>query len=329
MKKLIFFAIASGILLFSIFVVNITPIGLIGGQSWSQQACSSISDEIDQLEKQNYSDEQLKPYKKNLNRCNNKKAMVGLDYVTSNFNIIFGFICALLGFLLFMNLINIGKYIGLIGLGVGAVGFVLTFVYVIESGLVFDDIDGSSDMRIESDGAYLEWKGNKYVCIFYDKDDEDSVYLRYSDYGKKYLNYHKDLWYPEGDKKFMFRTATSTSSVTPLSGGCIYRSIDDWDECKDLDEGTSNSQTSKLLNLNSKIKYYDDSGNPKGDCDKLYNIYMSTYRNENNLKKYIYDRWLTTLIFSCFIFLLDIGLAIFGFLLFRESGGSSGSVAIK
>ena len=323
MKKLIFFAIASALLLFSLIVVNITPIDLIGGQSWSQQACSSISDQIDQLEKQNYSDEQLKPYKNNLNRCKNKKAMVGLDYVTSNFNIIFGFICALLGFLLFMNLINIGKYIGLIGLGVGAVGFVLTFVYVIESGLVFDDIDGSSDMRIESDGAYLEWKGNKYVCIFYDKDDYDSVYLRYSDYGKKYLNYHKDLFYPEGDKKFKFQSA----SGTPLSGGCIYRSIDEWDECKDLDEGTSNSQTSALLNLNSKIKYYDDSGNPKGDCDKLYNIEMN--QNTNNRRKVIYDRWLTTIIFSCFILLLDIGLAIFGFLLFRESGGSSGSVAIK
>ena len=323
MKKLIFFAIASAILLFSLIVVNITPIDLIGGQSWSQQACSSISDQIDQLEKQNYSDEQLKPYKNNLNRCKNKKAMVGLDYVTSNFNIIFGFICALLGFLLFMNLINIGKYIGLIGLGVGAVGFVLTFVYVIESGLVFDDIDGSSDMRIESDGAYLEWKGNKYVCIFYDKDDYDSVYLKYSDYGKKYLNYHKDLFYPEGDKKFKFQSA----SGTPLSGGCIYRSIDEWDECKDLDEGTSNSQTSALLNLNSKIKYYDDSGNPKGDCDKLYNIEMN--QNTNNRRKVIYDRWLTTIIFSCFILLLDIGLAIFGFLLFRESGGSSGSVAIK
>jgi uncharacterized membrane protein (DUF485 family) len=264
------------------------------------------------LEKQNYSDEQLKPYKKNLNRCNNKKAMVGLEYVTSNFNIIFGFICALLGFLLFINVVNMVKYIGLIGLGVGAVGFVLTFVYVIESGLVFDDIDGSTNIRTESDGAVLEWNGNKYVCIFYDKDDKDSISLRYSDYGKKYLSYHKDLFFPEGDEKYILH----------LSHGCRSGSIS-WTDCKNYDEGTPAFTT--------KQKYIDGSGDQK-DCDKLYYINPDEKLNNpplNNHRKIIYDRWLTTIIFSCFIFLLDIGLAIFGFLLFRESGGSSGQVAIK
>ena len=160
--------------------------------------------------------------------------------------------------------------------------------------------------RTESDGAVLEWKGNKYVCIFYDKDDYDSIYLRYSDYGKKYLNYHKDLSYPEDDEKY----------ITSSSNGCRTGSID-WDDCKNYDEGRSTIAT--------KTKYTDGSGAQK-DCDKLYYFY---YIPTDNSRKVLYDRWLTTIIFSCFILLLDIGLAIFGFLLFRESGDSSGQVAIK
>ena len=339
MKKLIFFAIASAILLFSIIVINIAPAinGLVEGKDWSARSCKYLSNIYDENKKNQASDETLKSIKNWLNRCNRRQAMVGLEYVVSNLNIIFGFICALLGFLLFINVGNMGKYTGLIGLGVGFVGFVLTFVYVIESGLVFDDIDfdlwdiwgglGTSfnedeHVRIDSDGAHLEWNGNKYTCIFYKKDDEYSTSLRYSDYGNKYLSYNKDLNVLEGDNEFIFRE----HDFSPIqSGGCIYTSIDNWSDCKKLDEGTSFTQ---LLNLNSKIKYYDDEGHSKGDCDKLYFIDMNNLPTTNE-KKILYDRWLTTLIFSCFIFLLNIGLAIFGFLLFRESGGSSGPVAIK
>ena len=333
MKKLIFFAIASAILLFSIIVINIAPAinGLVEGDYWSARSCKYLSNIYDENKKNHVSDEALKFIKKWLNRCNRKQAMIGLEYVVSNLNIIFGFICALLGFLLFINVGNMGKYTGLIGLGVGFVGFVLTFVYVIESGLVFDDIDTDIDldtfsigtqMRIDSDGAHLEWNGNKYTCIFYKKDNEDSVSLRYSDYGNKVLSYNEDLNFLEGDNEFIFRAHDFS---TTQSGGCIYNSIDKWEKCKELDEGTSFTE---LLNLNSKIKYYDYAGNPKGDCDKLYYIDMGNLPKTNE-KKILYDRWLTTLILSCFIFLLNIGLAIFGFLLFRESGGSSGPVAIK
>ena len=325
MKKLIFFIIASAILLFSIIVVNIAPIinGLISSQGyWSKYACSRYSDSYDDKEKKSITatytkeekEKELDKEKKKLNRCNRKKAMAGLEYVVSNVNIIFGFICSLLGFLHFLNVGNMGKYIGLIGLCAGIIGFVLTLVYVIESGLVFNDISESGGMRIDSDGAHVEWDGSKYTCIYYDKDDEDSITLRYSDYGKKYLNYHKDLQsYRDDDKKLIFKDRDP-------SGGCIDRDINSWPGCKVLEDGTNPT-------YKSKIKYYDDLGNAKGDCEKLYYITIGTPLN--NTKKVLYDRWLTTIIFSCFIFLLNIGLGIFGFLLFRESGGSSGSVAIK
>ena len=153
--------------------------------------------------------------------------MVCLAYIVFDLNIIFGFICALLGFLHFINVGNMGKYIGLIGLCAGAIGFVLTFVYVIYSGLVFNDIDENPAMRIDSDGAHLEWNESKgrYTCIFYDKDDIYSIYLRFSDYGKKYLSYHKDLSYPEGDIKFKFQNY-------PLG----FNEITSFSDCKNLDD---------------------------------------------------------------------------------------------
>jgi hypothetical protein len=75
----------------------------------------------------------------------------------------------------------------------------------------------------------------------------------------------------------------------------------------------------------SKKTYTDASGATK-DCDFLYYIIGNGYYSSpptDNSKKVIYDRWLTSLIFSCLIILLNIGLALFGFLLFGETGGSS------
>lgn len=51
------------------------------------------------------------------------------------------------------------------------------------------------------------------------------------------------------------------------------------------------------------------------NCDYLY----ATPEDDIN-NKYLFDRWVTTLIFSCFIIACDIGLAIFGFLLFKSDG---------
>ena len=72
--------------------------------------------------------------------------------------------------------------------------------------------------------------------------------------------------------------------------------------CKSFDEDS---------NLNRpRLEYINDQGQKIGECDKLG--LGSTYDNNSNKK--VYDHWLTTIIFSCFIFLMDIGLAIFAFL---------------
>ena len=49
---------------------------------------------------------------------------------------------------------------------------------------------------------------------------------------------------------------------------------------------------------------------------KIVLLVFPTHSNN----KYIFDRWLTSIIFSSFIFVCDLGLALFGFLLFKDSG---------
>ena len=79
----------------------------------------------------------------------------------------------------------------------------------------------------------------------------------------------------------------------------------------------------------NKIEYYDDDGNRLGSCDK---IYYFNEREDSNGYKETYDFWLTSLIFNCLIMVLYLCLALFGFLIFKESSGSGGSggvVSIK
>ena len=313
MKKLLFFCIASAILLFSIIVTNIAPfIGRYYSGDMSS-SCKYLSDLYDyNKDELKYTDEQLKPTKKSLDRCNNNHAMEGLEFTSLIVNLVIGFICALLGLFNYLNLGNIGKIAGLIGLGGGAIGFVLTFVYVIESGLIFDDkADFSSinvntnnfvNLKIDSDGAFLEWDSSRssYKCIFYEKENEDSIYLKYSDFGNKYLSYNKDAFLGDEDKYNACNFISSSSLISGLSN---------WAQrCKNIDEKTGTYQIGQTSN-----------------CNKIYNIPQLT----TNTLKIMFDKWLTSIIFSCFIFLFDIGLALFGFLLFRESSGSSGPVSIK
>ena len=354
MKKLLFLWVSLAILLFSVIVINIAPIikGKVGSY-YPFYSCGKYSDRYKYAEKEakNFSsnkdkDKYLNPIKKEKTRCDRRKAMNGLEYVVCNLNIIFGFVCAFAGFLLYFNVGNLGndgKYIGLIGLGCGAVGFVLILVYVIESGLTFtdvsseqlrdfnfnvDDYGGFYDYpydyqpKIDSDGAYLKWNGskNKYECIFYKEDKEDSVFLKYSDYGNKYLNYKKDMHFDD-NKSNHYTKCSKTFPDRSLYNICDILS-------KQSKEDIS-SQYTPLSSLTEKISYLDNNGKSIY-CDKLYPSSLTSTLTPTTVKfKITYDYWLTSLIFCCFIMVLYIVLALFGFLLFREPGSSGTPVPNK
>ena len=59
-------------------------------------------------------------------------------------------------------------------------------------------------------------------------------------------------------------------------------------------------------------------------CDYLYN---PPY--EDNKNKYLYDRWCLSLVLAVFITVSNIGLLIFGFLIFKNSGDNSGVQEVK
>ena len=284
MFKLLYFCMAGGILLFSVIVVNIAPAINLGLQFWSQQSCKYLGDTIKNMKDNNAPDDSLDPYRRMKTRCERRQAMVGLEFAALNCNLVFGFVCALLGFFLFFNIGDVGKIASFAGLGAGIVGFVLTFVYVIESGLVFNDYADSSIPRIDSDGVWAELDGDKYKCKYYKEKKSEAFYLRFSDYGNKYLNYNKDIQFQENKYEEMNR--------------CKSRGDDSF--CID-----------KLLN-----KKISRGGK---DCNKLY--YFDVDATDNH-RKVIYERWLTTIILSCIIFILDVGLALFGFLVNSGSKGT-------
>ena len=63
-------------------------------------------------------------------------------------------------------------------------------------------------------------------------------------------------------------------------------------------------------------------------CEYVWSISLSEYNKVEY--KYVYDRWLTSIIISVFIVACGLGLAVFGFLLFKNSGSSSsGHVPVK
>ena len=338
MKNLIFFCIALGIILLSIFVLNMGPVikGDVSGNGNYDKSCKKFEDKyknkkdktIAELSEDGVSTEDHKKMlldllKEGKNKCYRDKAMVGLEYACYNFNIIFGFTCAILGLLNYLNIANNIKknVIGLIGLITGVIGFVLTFIYVIYVGIIFNNdvvgkrfetLDytyGGGTEKIKSDGSFAEWDDSKhkYVCIFYDKDNKDKFYIKYSDYGNKHLNYNTKDIYAEEEKNYEFM----------INNGCIVKPV--WTNCinwaKDDFTGTKRPYYDSNSNTNNKV----------GECDKLY-YFDSTanYKRQN-----IYDRWATTIVLSYLIFVLYIGLAIFGFLLFRDPNDLKDSILTK
>jgi hypothetical protein len=295
---------------------------------------SDLYNDREDLPENNWESKEDKEYyldllKEGKSVCLRRKAMIGLEYSAFNINVIFGFVCAILGILLYSGN-NIGKIVGLIGLGTGIIGFILTYVYIIYSGIIFNnDVAGkqyginvsdpysNSYITTKSDGAYLKWKDGKYVCIFYDKDNKDKLYQKYSDYGNKYLNYFFLDSINKNDEYYKYQETgtTSNSGCSNDLSGLNGKKM--WETCKDYDEG-KNART-------SKYKIIDENNNEKGECDKVYAIDFKSTDERKNL----YNSWVITIVLGCFTFVLDIGLAIFGFLIFKDSKLTPGAVAIN
>ena len=89
---------------------------------------------------------------------------------------------------------------------------------------------------------------------------------------------------------------------------------------------------SDLFKSVSKSNYMtscDNNTNVGNNCEYLWDTLGMNTDTKYIINKYIYDRWITTIILGVLIVICNIGLILFGFLLFKNLGeSSSGSVPI-
>ena len=292
-KGLLFFCCACCILLLTIINLSIGPIvSYTEGSDWGTLNCAKEKDNYDNAKdlakKANTEipdDAKKYYYKYKIDRCERRKGMHDMEYTAFIFDIVIGFVCGLIGLL---HLFELKKEFisntGLIGLGCGVVGFVLTFVYVIFNGLVYTNYY-TGEYKIDGDGAFAELEGNRYKCLYYDDKalNIHSFYAKYSDLIKSQYNYNYDL-----DKSFQ---------EDYEKGNCTANSY-------------ITSCTSEYIPIQGPYYYYDNYGN-RHICNKFYyhrNNEFTTYSNYD-----ISARFLTVLLLSIVILLCYCGLIFFGF----------------
>lgn len=285
-KGLIFFCCACGILLFTTINLSIGPItsGRVG-PLWGIENCKFLSDQYDEAKKAypNMSGKEKKyNFQWEINKCTREKGMHDMEYTAFIFDIVIGFVCALLGLLhLFGVAPKFVEITGVIGIGCGGVGLILTLVYVILNGIVYTNYYNSNIYKRDGDGAFAEWKNGKYECMYYDDDALNiySYYAKFSDIGKRQYNYNKDF-------------IKSLESIH--------------DDCKRLPSHCEGVES--FPGISNIIT--DANGK---ECKYLY--ITDNPRNYGIGNKDISDRFLTTLILSLFVCLANIGLIVFGFLM--------------
>ena len=290
-KGLLFFCCSCCILVLTIINLSVGPIiskkvgqGNNNVEAWGTANCKVWKDSYDD-NKGGYNDKQKKNAKSIITACERGKALHDMEYTAFIFDIIIGFVCGLIGLLHLFDLKkDFVSNTGLIGLICGVVGFVLTLVYVIYNGLVFTGRYSYVYER-DGDGIFAEQVtsgGTEYKCLNYDPETYFSGYAKFSELNKKQYNYKKDFY-----------------------GDNINVCKDNNDE---LISACANSETITPTSI-SRFSSFPTS------CKKIYAEEIDTITNKD-----IFDRFLTALILSLIVCLANIGLALFGFLLFRTPG---------
>ena len=304
-KSLIFLIIATSILVLSAIVICVSPIINnieVTQYGWRPSNWRNLNCKIyaDQEKADGVSLDNMQKLRRYKNICYRKKAMYGLENSAFIINIILSFVCADLTLLHYLNIgKDFEKKTGLIGLITGIIGFILTLVYVCFSGYIFTndpaydrfntDPIPSGLIKLYPNGAKYKWEGDdtngKYITVNENDKGEYANMLLYKDLGKKQYNYNGDYY-----ETYMKKVPSSSTNINECNINRNYRP-----------SGTLPITTSASTK-----------------CDYLYYTPVTGVEN-----KFIYDRWLTALILSIVIVICNIGLIIFGFLLFKSSEEAS------
>ena len=286
----IFLFIALAILIFSIISVSVAPIinNILGHFSrWGKFNCKFYADSAKYSESL---DDKFRQEKLR-NLCYRQNGMYGLEYSSFIIDLGLGFICAQLALLHYFQIgKSFEKITGLIGLIGGGIGFILTLIYVCFSGYIFTQ---DTAFKTPESSSICKNKlypnGASYKLAVKNNEFSTKIYVYSNDksYDSQCVKY-KDL----GEKQYNYDKK-------------FYEA---YHELK----SSSSSSPSTYYNC----KTFDSR------CD----YYYTEPPEENNKYKYLYDRWCLSLVLAVFITISNIGLLIFGFLIFKSSGDSSGNV---
>ena len=223
-KTLIFLCIATAILILSIISVSVAPIinntlEMFG--HWGKTNCRYYADQAkyaNDLDTKNKNE-------RNRNLCYRQNAMYGLEYASFIIDLGIGFLC---GQLALMHYFKMGssfeKYTGLIGLIGGAIGFILTLVYVCFSGYIFNNdaafkkADGSFSVRINKlypNGG--EYKGADKIYVYSNDKSYDSEYIKYKELGSPQYNYNSKIF-----EAYYRSNSSSNCNLESIDSSCEY-----------------------------------------------------------------------------------------------------------
>ena len=313
-KNFIFFIIACSLFILSIITVNVAPIiskadsiitvdnrDVSFFEGWGNANCKKLDDDYKYKRdiRKYYDEENKKPEedqdKRIISECKNHKIMYSLEYAALIIDVSLGFICTFLGLI---NYLEPGKPFeknsGLIGLISGIVVAVLTVVYVAFSANIFSNEPIRYIKKLYSNKASLHYNGvDKYIYDYDEEkavnDDLDTPFIKYKDLGKKQYNYDSEIFQSSKDSKSEYYH-------------CHF-----------------NFETSFPTAI--PVKYTIEANDH--ECIYLWND--KNFDNTSINNKFLYDRWLTSIILSVLIAVCGIGLVIFGFLLFTGSNNSEPS----
>ena len=307
-KDLIFLFISIAILCFSIVSIFTAPIinninqDKIDFSLWGKKNCKFFSD----LEENASTLDEFGNMRKLKNLCYRQKAMYNLEYSSLIINIVLGGITAQLSLFHFFKVGgSIQKIAAIFGIITGIICFILTLVYIIFSGYIFNNdiayktltttpttttptpiyhIETNSVKKLYSNGASLklvwgedtntppQFEIKEKITPYHGDNDDEANLIKYKNLGERQYNYNKKFY-------------------------------EIFTDCKDSE--TDPNFYGKYGNTHDRL------------CDYVYANPVQDNKNKN-----LYDNWLTSLIFCCLIVVCDLGVIIFGFLLINNESNS-------
>jgi len=296
-----FFVCSCAILVLAIINLNVGPcVNKYNSYSgWALKHCGKLSDDLNDLITNNETQIKIEEKEREITECRNKKAMYNMEYISFIFNAIIGFICTLLGLHSLQS--GIIPKNGMIGMVLGVIGFILSFIYVVLNGIVYTNYCYDKILKREGDSSFAILQGDIYKCLYFNKpNDTEAIYATYSDLIKSQYNYNKELKdYFSSDNKEDYPEKYSCNVYNDIY---TRRYID-----------PKNCANEEII---EKEKNYTDKKKNQQRCQKLY-YYAYGYSGYHN-----YDlsaRFLTALLMSLFTVLCYCGLAFSGFMLSKES----------